>query len=401
MTLRWFFSSRVRRATEIRNHIRKLFNHQRDLLPTAPAAELAAAINDTSRVIATESDPAKLDSQIAELEKTAEKRLKAYPNADLRENVEVLLVAIAVAMAIRTFFVQPFKIPTGSMQPTLFGITYENLRDYDNQTPTPKTVIPNWFGRVWDVCVHGVFYHQLVAKDDGEIVDIPPKEPFLHFFNSQKVIVNYKSLGTKAETIWMAPDDHFVDKTGLRAGQAFSKGDYIVKLKEISGDHLFVDRVTYNFRHPKRGEIVVFETRGIQGTWNNPMPQDQFYIKRLVALGGESVQIGKDDHLIINGKRLDASTPHFENVYSFTGERQSDHYHGHVASSSAIAPLFYDGQTYHVDPFHFLVMGDNTMNSFDSRFWGQFSETNVIGKSLFVYWPIANHEGSRFGWSVR
>ena len=58
-----------------------------------------------------------------ELEFAANKWLKLYPNAMWRENVEVLLVAIAVAMAIRTFFLQPFKIPTGSMQPTLYGVT--------------------------------------------------------------------------------------------------------------------------------------------------------------------------------------------------------------------------------------------------------------------------------------
>ena len=57
-----------------------------------------------------------------ELQFAAEKWLKPYPNAAWRENVEVLLVALAVAMAIRTFFLQPFKIPTGSMQPTLFGV---------------------------------------------------------------------------------------------------------------------------------------------------------------------------------------------------------------------------------------------------------------------------------------
>jgi hypothetical protein len=40
-----------------------------------------------------------------------------------RENVEVLVVAISLAMACRTYFIQPFKIPTGSMQPTLYGVT--------------------------------------------------------------------------------------------------------------------------------------------------------------------------------------------------------------------------------------------------------------------------------------
>jgi len=40
------------------------------------------------------------------------------------------------------------------------------------------------------------------------------------------------------------------------------------------------------------------------------------------------------------------------------------------------------------------VMGDNTMNSLDSRYWGDFPATSIIGKSFFVYWPIT----SRFGW---
>ena len=44
-----------------------------------------------------------------------------------------------------------------------------------------------------------------------------------------------------------------------------------------------------------------------------------------------------------------------------------------------------------------MVMGDNTMNSLDSRAWGDFPATNVIGKSFFVYWPITD----RFGWGNR
>ena len=80
------------------------------------------------------------------LEKAANKWLKPYPNAAWRENVEVLLVALAVAMGIRTFFLQPFKIPTGSMQPTLFGVTSENLINKpDFKIPTGLTRVREWF----------------------------------------------------------------------------------------------------------------------------------------------------------------------------------------------------------------------------------------------------------------
>lgn len=152
--------------------------------------------------------------------------------------------------------------------------------------------------------------------------------------------------------------------------------------------------MTYNFRPPERGEIIVFETKGIDN-----LPQDQFYIKRLVALGGERVQLGEDRHLIINGKRLDASTPHFENVYGFNPKEppRDSHYSGHV-NLPYLAPYFQDHPDgVMVAPNHFMVMGDNTMNSLDSRAWGDFPASNVIGKAFFVYWPITD----RFGWGNR
>ncbi len=66
----------------------------------------------------------------------------------IAENVEVLLVALAVAMAIRTFFLQPFKIPTGSMQPTLFGVNSENLLgDKSFVRPTGWERVKEWFER--------------------------------------------------------------------------------------------------------------------------------------------------------------------------------------------------------------------------------------------------------------
>jgi signal peptidase I len=162
--------------------------------------------------------------------------------------------------------------------------------------------------------------------------------------------------------------------------------------------------VTYNFRAPRRGEIIVFKTRGIEG-----LPQDQFYIKRMVAMGEEAVQVGDDRHLVINGKRLDSSTPHFEKVYTFDPNEppRESHYSGHVNekvhltyypdASQPLAPRFPDGSTvYNVQPQHYMVMGDNTMNSLDSRAWGDFPATNVIGRSFFIYWPITDRFGAGY-----
>ena len=62
-----------------------------------------------------------------------------------------------------------------------------------------------------------------------------------------------------------------------------------------------------------------------------------------------------------------------------------------------------ENSEFHLEPNHYMVMGDNTMNSSDSRTWGDFPRDNVIGKSFFVYWPIGAQNGmaSRFGWGNR
>jgi signal peptidase I len=51
------------------------------------------------------------------------------------------------------------------------------------------------------------------------------------------------------------------------------------------------------------------------------------------------------------------------------------------------------GDEYDVQPHHVFVMGDNTFNSYDSRYWGDFPETKIIGKSFFVYWPLTKRFG--------
>jgi len=373
---------------------------------------------DLRKAVATNASKADLEKQMSELERIANKWLKPYPSAGLRENIEVFLVAIAVAMAVRTFFLQPFKIPTGSMQPTLFGITsdpdFSHSGGYQSSLmPEENFEMPNpvaGFFRFW---INGVQYKQKIAKSDGALseYDETPKK-FLLFNLRQRFALGEGDQKT-SYTVWFPPDN-LLKRTGLLDGfgrpnpKVFRKGEIIFKIKVNSGDHLFVDRLTYNFRRPKRGEIIVFETRGIPR-----LPQDQYYIKRLVALGGETVQIGNDRHVVINHtNRLDKTTPHFERVYSFDPNQppRDSQYSGHLNEVVAdkfgyrdreVAPNFRTAESeFVVTPNRYLVMGDNTVNSYDSRGWGDFAEGNVIGKSFMVYWPFGRQDGrgSRFGW---
>ena len=406
MTLNWFLSRKVRVATHMYKHVRKILNAQRDLLSSEAIQHVERAIAELKTTLASNPNKSVLDAKVTEFEAAANKWLKPYPNAGLRENVEVLLVAIAVAMAIRTFFLQPFKIPTGSMQPTLYGITQENFRGH------PEVKFPNPIAGFFTFWNRGISYTHVVAKASGpfRIIDEQPIGiRLVNFFQRCEV-------GGETHWIWFPPENLW-RRAGFDGGMrvSFNKGDDVIKLKVISGDHLFVDRLSYNFRRPKRGEIIVFETKGIAGaplSHLNP-PPDQFYIKRMVAMGSEKVRIGNDRHLVINGKRLSGNTPHFEYVYSFDLSKPpadsvySGHLNDHVAGqfgSRGLAPLFADeADERTVRANHYMVMGDNTVNSSDSRTWGDFSRENVIGKSFFVYWPIGSQDGreSRFGWGQR
>ncbi len=194
----------------------------------------------------------------------------------------------------------------------------------------------------------------------------------------------------------------------LNPDRVFHKGDDVIKIRIQAGDHLFVDRLTYNFRPAKRGEIVVFQTAGISRL--DPSQQNTFYIKRLVGLPGDHLTLIQDyevnnsqfggsvggGQLVVNGTEITANDPHFANLYSFsdppkgatTIDYKENTYLGH-ALLQGLSP----GEEVDVEPHHLFVMGDNTFNSSDSRYWGDFPTTNVIGRSFFVYWPISKRWG--------
>jgi len=434
MIWHWLSSKAVREAHSMRNHVRRLLSAQRDLLSPMALGAVTTAINELEKTIAAGANSGKIRLKAEELEFAANKWLKPYPNPVWRENVEVLLVAIAVAMGVRTFFLQPFKIPTGSMQPTLYGVMSTpdysriNLNAWDQSTieaavnqqfKVQNTVtIPDAWERFKE-WFHGISYVHVVAHNDGPITDIGPMHRILIFNRSQTIWI-----GGVPQTIWLPPDfgeapleyrSGLAAKHFLNPQRVYHKGEDLVKLQVTAGDHLFVDRLTYNFRKPKRGEIVVFETKGIpeEGRYRWNIPANEFYIKRLVGLGEEKLSLAQDydvvgtpqygstpmpvGHLVVNGKPLSASTPHFENLYSFSNPPghtnvlvyRDNQYYGHAMVQN-LSP----GSEFQTRPDCDFVMGDNTMNSLDSRYWGDFPSSSIIGKSFFVYWPIT----SRFGW---
>lgn len=382
MILRWFVSEPYRQACELRKQVWRELHLQRDLLGERALTELRAALRDFDGHLRTSGSDEALKASMKSLEDAAIKWLQPYENAGTRDNLREFLVSAVLILSIFTFFVQPMKIPTGSAQPTLYGNVVTDLRR------APADAIPDRWHRFLD-WFRGYDYHEWIAKSDG-VLRVERPSTTLGFIKQQRFMV-----GDDVYSIWWPPDNLLRD-SGLQDGMPVRQGEPILRLRLGSGDRLFIDRMTYNFRRPERGETIVFNSTGVP-----KLTQNTHYIKRLVGLGGEKVRIGDDRHVVIDGERLDAATPGFENVYTFSGPPRESVYSGHVNEVVAnqygrgrIAPLFPDENTeFQVRKNHYLAFGDNTMNSYDGRGWGDFPRQKVVGRGLFVFWPFT----ARFG----
>ena len=399
----WLLSRTFRQAVQMRQVVRKHLNFQRDLLTREAVDHLENGIREMNRILYGRATRIQIRQAMSDLDSVASKWLKPYEFQGLRENVEVMLVVVALLMAFRTFFFQPMAIPTGSAQPTLYGIVVENLLAMENETGE-EIEVPGRLHRWFLTWVKGETYYHVKAKNsgrfralDGEPARLLPLVSRLRF-----------SIGDEKQTIWFPPSlpgsNNFWSKAGVGRGKYYQEGDDILKIRVHSGDHLFVNRFVYNFRRPVRGDIIVFRSTGLEGQGLTP---NTHYIKRLVALGAEEVTIGDDRRIRIDGEALDASHPGFEFIYDFNPDNppEVNVYSGHVNNkigrrylNHSLAPLFDDEEmVFEVPEKHYLTFGDNTLNSRDSRYWGSIPREAVIGRSSFVFWPISE----RFGWHVK
>lgn len=123
-------------------------------------------------------------------------------------------------------------------------------------------------------------------------------------------------------------------------------------------DKLIVDKLSYHFTNPQRGDIVVFSpTDEIQK--ENPTLKDAF-IKRVIGLPGDKVEV-KGERVYINDRPLQ--------------ERYVED-----APQYQLAPVV-------VPPDSYLVLGDNRNNSYDSHYWGFVPRDHIIGRAIVRFWP--------------
>ena len=288
-----------------------------------------------------------------------------------RENVEVLVVAIAMAMACRTYFIQPFKIPTGSMQPTLNGITVapQESRQWTDRFPM----------NLLNLAVFGERYVEVRARNSGTLEYAGPLDDSYAYRIGSEVYPVHLS---------MRPGTPFIDpehsmKLYFKSGDHVNKGDLIASGRVRQGDHIFVNKVLYNFTRPKRGQIIVFDTNYIPEKDRLHIRPDTFYIKRLVGLPGEEISI-QDRHLVVDGEPVTSPAP-------FVRQVQDPNYEGYVTRPGSF--LEKPDSVISVGEKQFLPFGDNTLSSLDGRYFGPVSEEALVGPSFFVYWPFGAHWG--------
>lgn len=120
-----------------------------------------------------------------------------------------------------------------------------------------------------------------------------------------------------------------------------------------NGQYLVIDKVSYRIGDPQRGDVVVFAP---------PMRPDEDYVKRIVGLPGETVEV-QQGRVLVNGMPLD--------------------------EPYVVRPASYSMSVRQVGEDEYFVLGDNRNSSSDSHSWGMLPEANLVGRAWVSYWPPA------------
>jgi len=127
-----------------------------------------------------------------------------------------------------------------------------------------------------------------------------------------------------------------------------------------NGDYLLIDELSYRFKEPQRGDVIVFKS---------PQNPSVYFIKRIIGLPHETIEV--DGSVVkINGQVLDES---------YLGKGISARWSGTYGPKQ-------------LEENQYFVMGDNRINSFDSRHWGPLDKKAIVGLVRIRLWPVGAFE---------
>jgi signal peptidase I len=399
-----------KQAKELLHAASKVYHYRRDVISADRLQELEKSVVEIEAMLKDKSaDKAPFEAAMERLDALLRKiGGKIYPKTFWSDNLEVILVAAILVIGVRTFFFQPFIIPTNSMYPTYSGMnSVVYAADADS---------PNVAEKVFHKLTLGAKHKSLFAENSGEIL-IPMEQ-------SQNGVQIYKErvkgrkwlvlptpldeytfyVGDVAHTLRVPAEfdmnkllmetfssedskviQSSVSKTGVawNVGRTVETGDPIIRFDITLGDALFVDRISYHFRRPKAGDPFVFRTNAIREELGKLTGDytDKYYIKRIGGVGGETLEI-VDGALLVNGEPRDE-------VEAFGRNAAKEGEYGGYINQTLLA----EGRTLKIPDDKFIALGDNSANSLDSRYWGFVPDTSVIGKAIFIYYPFTKRWG--------
>ena len=157
-----FTARHVKDGKMLLKGVTKFIHYKRDVLSEETLDDIRGKQSAFRELLKTGSKE-EVKEKAKELQKVCERAVPMPSMPGLRENVEVFFVAIVIALGIRAYFLQPFKIPTGSMQPTLNGIIakgYGPTQDAEWEKDEPGLI-----KKAWELVWNGRNYHVLGYLD--------------------------------------------------------------------------------------------------------------------------------------------------------------------------------------------------------------------------------------------
>lgn len=422
-------------------HAGKVYHFRKDLLNDSELSTLLRLSEEVKVGMKDKSDSSdsRLRSSIEALKDHMEQvGGNYYPRSSMAENVEFFFAALIIYVGFTSFFIKPFKIPTNSMWPSYYGMTGEvyhsdedkpnvaekafrfvsfGAKHYDVKAPKAGELLipmqrtgsgyqvfrrPANVKRYFLINAPGI-EHTFYVGDSSGAERVSFKYP-ADFSIEKQVIEPLREEGTEtpfdriATMKGLGPDD-FAGKVTetvydlrtkrnvnvtlhlLRTGRKVEKGESLLSFDLMTGDQLFVDRMSYHFVSPKVGDGFVFKTDSIPG-----IREDKFYIKRLVGTPGDSVRIDGQT-MIVNGEPATGSIAFDKNARGVDG---FDGYLTMKGKSRLSVDLSRDNT---VPEDRYLALGDNSDNSEDGRMWGYVPEEAVVGRPIVIYYPFTKRFG--------